>query len=281
MPYPTLPALAMPYDIDGTIAKVISATSGVIKTLSGAELAELNDTDYSYVTWGAGAYYFVVFFPELRDISAFFGVAWQNNGISGNGAIALAALQWSADTTNGLDGTWTNAVAAYPPAVTDLDSWRKSIKACSGISGASAIRFYISNNFSGLYALHLYGVKHSGETPDDIRFLDAENSDAEFSTSLDFADIPAGSSAFYHQIKLKNASPTKGANNVQLTVTDPLDDIRVGESSSGPWQTSLTITSIAANTASDMIWVKCETDAPPTPLGPNRASLAVTVGSWT
>ena len=156
-----------------------------------------------------------------------------------------------------------------------------SIKACSGISGAKAIRFHLTDNFAGLYALHLYGIKHTGETPDDIRFLDAENSDAEFTASLDFADVPAGSSAVYHQIKLKNVSPTKAANNVQIAITDPLDDIRVGESSSGPWQTSLTITSIAANTASDTIWVKCETDAPPTPLGPNRASLAVTVGSWT
>lgn len=282
MPYSAFPDRAIPYHIDGSIIKFMNATAGVTKTLSSEEMAELNDFDYTMISLTGGPTYCVVFFPELRDISAIFATVM---GYYIQAYLRqINSLQWSADTTNGLDGTWNNAtVAEYPPAVNDLDSWRKSIKAVTGISGAIAIRFSINlgtgQNWAGIYCLHLYGTKHSGETEDDILFLDAEDGDAEFAIPLDFGDRPAGTSEI-HQIKVKNVSPDMAASTVTLTVHDDNDLIRVADSSSGPWNTSKVIASLAANTASAVIYVKCETPAPPTPLGPQKPYIDVTVGSW-
>jgi hypothetical protein len=285
MPYSAFPDRAIPYHLDGTVIKHINITTGVIDTLSAGNLAELNDFDYTKVTLtqASVADYMVVFFPELRDITAIFGTHWITNNTV-DAIQALTGLEGSADTTNGIDGTWSAAtVAAYPPAVNDLDSWRKSIKAVSGLDGVKAIRFtWVIGTFrlwKGMYALHLYGKKTAGQTVDDILFLDAEDGDAEFAIPQDFGDRPAGTSV-QHQIKIKNASTTLTASTVTLTVYDANDLIRISDSSSGPWETSMVIASLAANTKSDVIYIKCETPAAPTPLGPQKPLIGVTVGSW-
>ena len=284
MPYSVFPDRAIPYHLDGTVIKLINSVSGVVKTLSSGEMAELNDFDYTQiVVYPSVPTYCVTFFPELRDISAIFAFVLRRNLDSTLTDIPITGLQGSADTTNGLDGTWTNAtVAAYPPAVNDLDSWRKNIKAVSGLDGVKAIRFKWTLTTQSFYALiiqHLYGQKTAGQTVDDILFLDAEDGDAEFAIPQDFGDRPAGTSV-QHQIKIKNASTTLTASTVTLTVYDANDLIRISDDSAGPWETSMVIASLAANTKSDVIYIKCETPAAPTPLGPQKPLIGVTVGSW-
>jgi len=284
MPYSAFPDRGIPYHIDGTVIKMINSTTGVVKTFTSEELAELNDFDYSsIVVYPSVPNYCVVFFPELRDITAIFGTLSQRNLATTISWLAISGLQGSADTTNGLDGTWSNAtVAAYPPAVNGLDSWRKSIKPVSGLDGVKAIRFSWvlgSTSFYGLYILHLYGHKTSGETIHDIQFLDAEDGDAEYAIPQDFGDRPAGTSV-QHQIKVKNASSTLTASTVTLTVEDANDLVRISDDPGGPWETSMVIASLAANTKSDVIYIKCETPAAPTPLGPQKPLIKVTVGSW-
>jgi hypothetical protein len=283
MPYSAFTARAIPYHLDGTVIKMVNQSTGVTKTFSGADLLELNNYDYVAVDVSAGTpFYCVVFFPELRDIKSVFCVNGQIVG--GVWAVTqMSALEGSADTTNGMDGTWSAAtVAAYPPASIDLDAWRKNIKSVSSLDGVKAIRFNKSasgNAWLNILALHLYGNKTAGQTVDDILFLDAENSDAEYTIPQDFGDRPSGTSV-QHQFKIKNASATKTASTVTLTVTDPNDIIRISDSSSGPWVTSKVINSLGPNTKSSVIYIKCETPAPPTPLGPQRSPISVTVGSW-
>ena len=285
MPYSAFPDRAMPYHLDGTVIKLINSVSGVVKTLSSGEMAELNDFDYTQIiVYPSVPTYCVTFFPELRDISAIFAFVLRRNSDSTLTNIPIKELQGSADTTNGLDGTWTNAtVAEYPPAVNDLDSWRKSIKAVSNLDGVKAIRFtwtlIWTEAFYALLIQHLYGHKTAGQTVDDILFLDAEDGDAEFAIPLDFGDRSAGTSV-QHQIKIKKASPTLTASTITLTVEDANDLIRISDSSSGPWNTTKVIASLAANTASSVIYIKCETPAAPTPLGPQKPLIGVTVGSW-
>jgi hypothetical protein len=286
MPYTAFLSRIMPYHIDGTVIKVMDATNGVTKTMSSGELAELNDIDFTLVGFGGDEddTWIVVFFPELRDVKAIFATTLVN-GAAGAYVSSIANLQGSADTTNGLDGTWNNAtVAAYPPAANELDSWRKSFKALSGCDGVKAIRFKCTNDawgsayWGGLYVLHIYGTKTSGQTPEDILFLDAENSDAEYAIPQDFGDRPAATSVT-HQIKIKNAHASKTANNVVMTVVDPDDIVRISDDGTN-WVTSKTIASLASNTKSAVIYLKCETPVPPTPLGPKRGYIYVTVGSW-
>jgi hypothetical protein len=285
MPYSPFTDRGIPYHLDGTVIKMINSITGVVKTLTSEELAELNDFDYTgIVVYPSVPTYCVVFFPELRDISAIFATLSQRKYDATITTVPIMSLQGSADTTNGLDGTWANAtVAEYPPAVNDLDSWRKSIKGVSNLDGVKAIRFVWTlasgQSAYGLYAMHLYGHKTTGETADDILFLDAEDGDAEFAIPQDFGDRPAGTS-IQHQIKIKNASTTLTASTVTLTVYDANDLIRISDDSAGPWETSMVIASLAANTKSAVIYIKCETPAAPTPLGPQKPLIGVTVGSW-
>ena len=284
MPYSVFTDRMIPYHLDGSVVKIINTILGVVKSLSTAEMFELNDTDNTAVSIPEGNNNIVVFFPELRDITAIYSFVYQNHNIS-PGDSAIAGLEGSADSTNGLDGTWNAATMpdGYPAAVNLLDGWRKGMKQITGLGGVKTIRFRSLNNpsyLSSIYVLHLYGHKTAGQTPKDILFLDAENADAEFAIPLDFADRPAGTSAI-RQIKVKNVDPALTANTLVVEVVDPVDNTRVSDSAAGPWVTSKTITSLAPNTASAVIYVKCETAAPPTPLGPMRAPIKATVGAWT
>lgn len=286
MSYSTFISRMIPYDIDGTVIKVMNATIGVTKTMSAIELTVMNDIGFNGVLVGGGRNetYVVVFFPELRDIKAIFATT-SINGISGAYLNTIANLQCSADTTNGLDGTWTAVtVAAYPPAVNQLDSWRKSFKTISGCDGGKAIRFMAGADswpaavWNILYVLHLYGHKTAGQTLEDILFLDAENSDAEYLIPQDFGDRPAGTSII-HDFKVKNSHATETASTITLTVTDPDDIVRISEDEIN-WVTEIILDSLAANTKSATLYIKCETPVPPTPLGPKRARISATVGDW-
>jgi hypothetical protein len=286
MTYISYPAPVLPYHLDGTVLKEIDVSAGVIKTFSAGEMLEMNDEDYTVVltngTCQSTSDWLVLFFPELVDIESIFTIgrtSWGGDSIS-----ALTTLEWSADTTNGLDGTWAAATmpGGFPGTAMNFDSWRTGFKAISDIIGAGAIRMRYSNAgfiLSGIYILHLYGHKHAAETPDDILFLDPENADAEYTLPMDFGDVPTGTST-QRQIKFKNDSASKTASTIVITVVDPDDQIRIGVSNTGPWLTSQTIASLAHGVSSSVYYVKCEAPAPPAALGPNRAPIKCVVGSW-
>jgi hypothetical protein len=279
MPYPALTDLAIPYHLDGSVVKLISPTTGVVKTFTADEMLCLNDEDATAINYPSSpGYKLVVFFPELVAVTAIYAIL-----INAWGKAVIGELQGSADSTNGWDGTWVNATMpnGYNSSTDDFDSWRKSIVPVQSLSSVKVIKFTGGGDYySGIEKLHIYGHKVAGQTPNDILFLDAENSDAEFATPLDYGDRPSGTSVI-RQIKLKNSSATLQAGNVDLTVVDPVDVIRISLSDTGTWVTTLNFASIAAGAKTAVIYVKCETPAPPTPLGPDRAPIKVTVGAWT
>jgi hypothetical protein len=284
----------MPYQLDGTVVKQIDATVGVVKTFTPTELVELNDEDY--VGIDLAAYFFsngwiTFFFPELVDITQIFAISSFIYGATSYGV--PTSIQWSPDSTNGLDGTWNNAVMpnGYNGNSVQLDAWRTGFKAMTGVTGAIALRIRFNSHagegFRKLHIIHLYGHKHAGETIHDILFLDALNGDAEFAIPLDFGDIPSGTS-IHKQIKLQNVSGTLTANNITVTVLDPADPppqtgdtIRINFTDTDPWNTTETVVILAPGAKSAIIYVKCEAHAPPTALGPDRAPIKVQVGAWT
>ena len=287
MPYPTYPDLAIPYEFDGTVVKVLHTQNGIIKTFSDSEKLELNDEDYTPTGDLGGSMpsnyiWLVFFFPEKRNITGLYALAQRNTELA---SLAPTDFLWSPNSTNGLDGDWYNATMpnGFNSANYDFDTWRKSVKPVSSVSGAIAVKIRFYENLQSIRyfrVVHLFGHKTTGETPDDIAFLDPTAGDAEFTLPIDFGDVPAGTSSI-RQMKLKNTSSTKTASNIVLSVLDPTDIIRVSLSSGGPWYTSLTFTSLGPGEKTAVIYVKCETPAPPTPLGPDRAPMKVTVGSWT
>jgi len=286
---------AMPYQLDGTVVKQIDATVGVVKTFTPTELVELNDEDYVGIDLAAYTFangWIILFFPELVDITQIFAIS---SFVYGAQAYDVpCSIEWSPDSTNGLDGTWNAATMpnGYNGNSIQLDAWRTGFKAMTGVTGAIAlrIRFYGHPNseaYRKLHILHLYGHKHAGETPNDIIFLDPQNADAEYAIPLDFGDIPSGTS-IHRQMKLQNVSPTLTANNITVTVLDPADPppqtgdtIRINFTDTDPWNVTETVVSLAPSAKSAIIYVKCEAHAPPTALGPDRAPIKVQVGAWT
>jgi hypothetical protein len=288
MPYTPYLDRVMPYHLDGTVVKQIDATVGVVKTFSAGEMLEANDEDYTVVTlssYSSSNGWVILFFPELVDITQIFVIArylWAAVSYP----VAPTSIEWSPDTTNGLDGTWNNAIMpnGYNADTMNLDSWRTGFKAMTGVTGATALRIKfdagVLRNYNGLFIMHLYGKKYAGETPDDILFLDPDDAYAEYDLPMEFGDIPSGTS-LQRMLALYNDSAALDANNITITVIDPDDQIRIGVTDVGPWLTTQTIVLLAHGDTSIDFYIKCEAPAPPTPLGPNRAPIKVQVGAWT
>lgn len=288
MPYPAIQARRMPYDIDGTevgyrgphdwATPASLIAEGIQGWLSSGEKGNLN-SDVRLQSWAIGntsgvAWWF--FFPELREITH---MAIENTADQASGNSYL--LQGSANTTNGLDGTWETAIATIPTSnVFDADAWRDNIFAVSFSGPVKCVRYARSTgpggNNASISLIHLYGRKAAGETPDDIIFTDGDGNER---TSLtDWEDQPEGTTEI-SSFKLKNTSTTKIANAVNLQLNHT--DFMISLSEDGPWASVIDITSIAANSLSATIYVRNKLGPPLLALGPKQARCIVTVGSWT
>lgn len=287
MSYPALPDRAIPYHNDGTVVKIVLQESGVLHDFTTAEMEELNDYDYNTVVdvgcQDIDRTFLVFHFPEKRTLTGIYAMGLSCSGSKN----AVTRVEGSNDTTNGVDGTWTEIPpatgASFPPNDWNFDSWRASITALNPADDYKSIRILFSHSggdarFRYVVIAHLYGHKASGETPDDLLWVDPSTG-AELSLPLDFGPVPAGSSDIL-QTALKNASTSLTAQNITINVSDPDDIIRIGWSSNGPWELSLSITDLAPGAQSATIFVKAEPPAPPTPLKPHRAPILASVGAW-
>jgi len=291
MSYPVISSRRMPYDIDGTVvgkrttgynSDAINTMlgNGVASWLSSGEVVNLNKEDRSALFAAYSKILcFWFFFPEEREITHI-GLLFSLNTYKG---LESMVVQGAADSTNGMDGTWETAVLTTPTYSQDADYWRDNVVPVSFSGTVSVLRIGFKSSSSAfalapdfdIHAVHLYGRKAAGETPDDILFCNTDGT--EFSALKDFGDRPEGTTEFA-SFKLKNASPDKMANtiNVQINHTDFL----LSFSESGPWSTSLDIASIGSNAMSAVIYVKNELGPPLLTLGPKAARIIATVSSW-
>ena len=213
---------------DGTICLRGTAKSGGSPDiLSGVLTEETGTADHLHLvnhnedfsgTWGdltlGGTWGAIFIFPELRDIDGTYllGENWNSAG-----------LLHSADTTNGLDGTWTlqsSVVATISNVVSAVDmipDYREGIYSWA-VSSKRAIQAWYSNS-SGLdrnciYGFEVYGEIASGETPDRLLFIDDETG-LEYGVPQDWGNRPRGAAAD-KDIRVKNNSGTLTANTITI-----------------------------------------------------------------
>ena len=290
MPYPTLPGRRFEYDVGGGSVYYGNDINDITTVLTSEQMALLNGIGNTSavisreVTQAEVIRTVWMFLPE-RYVVAGLGMIHKASTSGGACSISVAG---SADSTNGLDGTWINATlpnGSIPVNMVDDDVWRDSIQPCTFSEAIKVLRVRYFSSYGGIggsrvfiYALHIYGVKAAGEVPDDILFLDDDASgDPEFIRDLDFGDRPEGTTVT-HRIKLLNSSTTKIANNLTLSLIDV--DFTFSMDEGATWVTGATITSLAPQGTSSSILIKNTIPPPTQMLGPRAPRFEVTIGSW-
>lgn len=303
MAYPALTDRRMPYDNDGTRVGYgekgnDSAASrfaqGLTTYFIANDLIELNDQDFVATSVdaafegdsGNARRYMALwwFFPERRQVTAaFFGFA--DTMVAVGYGIASGGVQGSADSTNGVDGTWETASvpSGIPGGPAGLDTWRMSIRTISFTGGKNVLRVCLDSDNPAkvntrLRLAHLYGEKAAGQTPDDLIFIDHDTTPgAEYATPEDFGDRPLATT-LTRQFRVKNASATKTANTINLQCNDA--DFAISTDGT-TWVATINITSLAAGAESATMYIRNTTPAIGSLLGPRFSRIVMTAASWT
>lgn len=294
MPYTAVPDMRMPIDADGTVcyyrvqgsSAAATFPNGPTTLISQANLLELQDLDNTGVSGMSGyenanpansTLAVWAFFPESREVTAHFSCETTSVPYS-----PAETLQGSSDSTNGTDGTWETA--SFPSGIAhtnyNFDNWRASIKPVSFTGPKRVVRDGVGSNVGGatLSMWHWYGEKAAGQTPDDVIFINHDDTPGvEFTAVEDFGDQPLGTTVV-RQFRLKNTSATKTANTVNIQCNDgyfALSEDNVN------WVATINITSLSAGAESSTLYVRCTTPAPPSTIGPYFSRIIVTVASYT
>ena len=289
MAYPLVPSRRMAWDTDGTVAmwqSINEVGASPISSLLPADMNELtltqkqdlNDEDLTTRLDAVGSPFdrqirIILLFPEDREIDGYYANVT---------AYDDAALYYSTNTTNGVDGTWTAFTAPVVSTSLDPDDYRENIKS-EAINGVRGIRFASNeNNAYGVRSLHIYGTISPGETPHKLVYLDPTDSDNEFTDAYDYGDIERDATDYEFTFKVKNDSGSKTATTIQLTAED-IDD------GSDAWYTlsddditytaTLQITSLASGVSSGTLYCRRNTPVDELP-GPYVARIKAVVTTW-
>lgn len=210
--YPDVPGYRFAFDVDGTT--MISHTASPA-TLTGTQLANLNNETPSNAWTFSSGFIFSIHFPEPRSVTGIL----LNRAATHNPML----LQWSSDTTNGQDGTWATALTSYAGIATlNKNDFRSQIQAMN-VTSCTALRFNtLTGSFSStnMYNLHLYGAIDPASSPNRLRIIDMSNVD--IAAQLDFGNIPQRNTAT-KQFKILNNSASQTANNITVTLSAPTD----------------------------------------------------------
>jgi hypothetical protein len=271
----------IPYDVDATIVARITSANAVTVYSAGEQALLNNESSSDYADTDQGGS-LLFLFPNLMDINGFFLDMANNNGAHTN------AVLWSADTTNGVDGTWATLVAT--PAVQSTLPFYRSGIITAARAGVRALKF--TNTMTGGYwhynTVHIYGSPAA--TSDRLEFWHPTLDQALSVTPafLDWAEVSRGTVAPpTKDFRIKNLASILTANSVVVshqTLTDPSNAFKSAHTLSADggstYTATVTISSIAAGSISPIIKVKYApliTD----PLSLQAGRIITTTGSWT
>lgn len=282
----------VPYDRNGTILMTINS-SAATAIQTEATAAALNDENLAVGSLFVKQLYLVLIFPQPYDIEGIFAAVVPANF----SAIAYNWIQSSTDTTNGIDGTWTQARAgASTLLTTDRTQYRVAsphllTAAKTGIK-ALKFNFRVGESFnaeSTLSTLHLFG-KPSATSGDRLEFWHPTLDQSLNLTPahLDWAERARAGAPATKQVRVKNLSAALTANNVAVSLTAPTDgtpailpmhQMKLG---SGAYETdnSVLIPSLAPGEISELVTIEQSIGAA-APLGVWSQRLLAEAASWT
>lgn len=221
--YADPPGPRIMYDIDGTAvywAVDSGGVGGVVTALSGASLTAMNnESEDTYPAPTSSNWSLIMIFPVAMDIIAYHYSARSGWSVSGYGP---SSLERSNDTTNGIDGTWTNVTSTIVGNSSSQVSptYRNSITSLS-IANVKAIRFRGVTQYQHFRTLHLYGAP-TATTNDILAFWDPVSDQALGGAALDFGDVPQTNTST-KTFRIKNMSATLTANTISISDSAPTD----------------------------------------------------------
>lgn len=296
--YPDAPGRKFPYDVDGSVGFLVNSSS-VITLATPSQLANGNDEALSASAseWPgvAGSIKMGLIFPELRDILGYFFGIWNVSGTGYQGnrddtGTGTFNIETSVDTTNGLDGTWTNRVTnAARAAGTAYSSvsratMRNTISSVSW-TGIKAVRFVTNFQFGPVpewSAVHFYGELNplSG---DRLTLWHPTLDQALSPAALDFGDVQR-STTTDKTFRVKNLSAGMTANSILLAVTALTDGTPTYVSQytlglAGSFSPTQTISSLAPGAISAVYTLRLITTASAA-LSVYRQRLSAVATTW-
>lgn len=209
--YPDAPARKIAYDVDGSSGFRI--LNGALSQLTAGDLATLNDERDTGI--GQGGYsnvYTGVVFPHKWNIVGMYHAGYGNDGFGNSG------VTWSADTTNGQDGTWTAVSVAA--GATGSPGYRNDVRTIN-LTGVKGIRCYTTTVYSAggtFYGMNLYGTPTAGENPNRLELWHPTTDVVIPAAQLDFGDHPRGASVD-KGFRVKNLSATLTASTITASLT--------------------------------------------------------------
>jgi hypothetical protein len=122
----------------------------------------------------------------------------------------------STNTTNGLDGTWTQVGPNVPvpshPSVAPY--YRDGIISATSL-GIKALRIKLAGALGGFSTLHLYGNPSAGQNPNRLAIWHPTTDTHVTGPYFDWGDVPRSSSQD-RTFRVKNLSPTLNAVGIGL-----------------------------------------------------------------
>ena len=283
--YADVPGQRFAYDLDNTQVKFKDTSNGIVTDQSGSR-SLMNDEDGDVWTspgFNDGNNKEIIFiFPELRNITGYF-VSVNNNA---SGRLVTGAFYYSSDTTDGQNGTWTQAQANWGYTTLTTPAYRTGIDRTINLTNVKGLRFvvritdtYYGNNILVNF-MHIYGSVVSGQNPDRLMFWHptlSQECDAAF---FDWGDISQGS-VQTKTFRLKNNSASLSANSITLSASDVSTTMALTFSSDGStYVSSLSVGTLAAGATSGTLYVKRTVPANET-VRLQAARLRATASSWT
>lgn len=208
-----VPAQRLAYDIDGTSVIRRTESSGAVSSLTLTQKQILNnENNGDSISYSTGGHMIFVFPTSTKIYGYLYDVS-----VDSPANITLV-ISYSTDTTNGIDGTWTNLPT--PTSVSSASpTYRNSITTLASPVDAKALRFYVKGTWSGYEytnyykGIHIYG---NPNTSLELDFWHPTLDQAITPAYFDFGDVSVGSSST-KIFRLKNFS-TQAAKNVKVSL---------------------------------------------------------------
>jgi hypothetical protein len=278
------------YDTDGTVVWYSTGTFGLadppVLTMSNANMRQLNDdNNQNDVLSGGGNSVHIVCFQFTAPMT----LTGYQMGLHAQGVGAAIVLQYSLDSTNGSNGTFTNTGWTTQNSTNPFDI--KNNKLATSLTNVTWLRLYMQTGGSSSPAtyirnMNLYGYPTAGLPTQRLEFWQPVTN-AEASPALfDYAEIPQ-SSTNTKQFRVKNMHSTLTANSIVVTAADVMKDAAVALGSqiqvstdNVTFTSTVNIGNLAAGAISPILYHRWNPAANAT-LSMWSARVSAVAGSWT